>query len=241
MINAGYAALSAQIALQKRLDTIANNVANGSTVGFRAEQVRFATVDSDRALPATSFAETGQTYLSGATGEIFRTDDPFDVAIDGDAWIAVQTVAGRAFTKDGRLQMTSTGELRTLTGHGVLDPGGSPILLVPTDGPPVIGRDGSIMQGGRSVGAIGLFALERGGRLDRGPDVTVVSNGRATPLVDTAAAGLRQGFLERSNVNSVTEMSKLILDQRLFEAVTAAVSDVEQTRQSALRILGGGS
>lgn len=239
MINAGYAALSAQITLQKRLDTIANNVANASTAGFRAEQARFATVNSDEAQPQTAFAGTGETYLTRTTGEIVRTDNPLDVAVDGPAWIAVETTAGRAFTKDGRLQISPTGELRTVTGHSVLDPGGSPILLVPADGSPVIGFDGSITQAGRAVGAIGLFAIPQNARLERGPDVTVTTTGEATPLVDNPAAGLRQGFIERSNVNPVGELSKLIFSQRLFEAVTTAIGDVEQTRQSAIRILGG--
>lgn len=239
MINAGYAALSAQITLQKRLDTIANNVANASTVGFRAEQVRFTSVNSNEAQPTTSFAATGETYLSNTSGDIVRTDNPLDVAVDGRAWIAVQTPAGRAFTKDGRLQISATGELRTVTGHNVLDPGGSPILLVPADGPPVIGHDGSITQAGRAVGAIGLFAIEPDARLERGPDVTVTTSGQTTPLVDNPAAGLRQGYIERSNVKPVVEMSKLIFDQRMFEAVTSAVGDIEQTRQSAMRILGG--
>lgn len=239
MINAGYAALSAQIALQKRLDTIANNVANASTVGFRAEQIRFTTVGSSEALPHTAFAGTGETYLTTTSGEIVRTDNPLDVAVEGEAWISVRTQAGPAFTRDGRLQMSATGELRTLTGHSVLDAGGSPILLAPADAPPVIGHDGSITQAGRLVGTIGLFSLDRGSRLERGPDVTVTTNGAAQPLVDNAAAGLRQGFIERSNVKPITEMSKLIFDQRLFEAVTTAIGDVEQTRQSAMRILGG--
>lgn len=241
MTNSVYAALSAQIALQRRLDTIANNVANASTVGFRAEQVRFATVASREALPDTAFPGTGRTYLTTSAGEVVRTDNPYDVAVDGDAWIAVQTAVGPALTRDGRMQVTATGELRTLTGYNVLDPGGTPILLSASDGPPQIGRDGSIMQGGRSVGSIGLHMLERGSRLSRGPDVTVLAEGQSTPLLDTSTAGLRQGFVEKANVNPVVEMSKLVLDQRLFEAVTSVVGDIQQIRQSALRILGGGS
>ena len=83
--------------------------------------------------------------------------------------------------------------------------------------------------------------IDPGARLDRGVDVTVMTAGNALPVVDSAAAGLRQGFIERSNVNPVTEMSRLILDQRLFEAVTSAITDLEQTRQTALRTLGGGN
>lgn len=239
MINAGYASLSAQIALQKRLDTIANNVANSSTVGFRAERVRFTTVNSVEALPQTGFSATGETHLTTTSGEMVRTDNPLDLAVEGDAWIGVKTIAGPAFTRDGRLQMTATGELRTLTGHSVLDAGGTPIVLVPADGPPVIGHDGAVTQAGRQVGAIGLFALERGARIERGPDVTVMTSGQSTPLVNTSSAGLRQGFIERSNVHPIMEMSKLIADQRLFEAVSSAIGDIEQTRQSAMRALSG--
>ena len=240
MINGSYAAVSAQLALQRRLDTIANNVANASTSGFRAEQVRFATVQSSKAEPATAFASTGQTYLSTTPGEIVRTDNPFDVAVDGGAWIAVETTSGRAYTRDGRLQIAPTGELRTLTGHSVLDPGGSPLLLNPADGAPVIGRDGSIIQAKRQVGAIGLFEFAPSAHFTRGADVTVVTDAHPIPLIDTSTVGLRQGFQERSNVNPITEMSKLILDQRLFEAVTTALGDIEQTRLGALRTLGGG-
>lgn len=239
MINGSYAAVSAQLVLQRRLDTIANNVANANTTGFRAEQVRFTTIQSPHTEPATAFASAGETYLSTSAGEIVQTGNPFDVAVDGDAWIAVETAAGRAYTRDGRMQLAPTGELKTLTGHSVLDPGGSPLLLNPADGPPVIGRDGSITQGNRQVGAIGLFGFDRSARFMRGGDVTVVTDAQPMPLVDVSTAGLQQGFQERSNVNPVTEMAKLILDQRLFEAVSNAFGDIEQTRLTALKTLGG--
>src|SRR5581483_1973825 len=75
-----------------------------------------------------------------------QTDNPLDVAVQGDAWLGIQTPGGTAYTRDGRLRMTPTGELQTLTGHAVLDTGGAPILLDPTGGPPRIGRDGTITQ-----------------------------------------------------------------------------------------------
>jgi flagellar basal-body rod protein FlgF len=239
MINASYTAVSAQLSLQRRLDTIAHNVANASTAGFRAELVRFTTQQSPTAEPATAFASTGSTYLSRTAGELFRTGNPLDVAVDGDAWIGVETIAGRAYTRDGRLQISPAGELQTLTGHRVLDPGGSPLQLDPANGAPSIGRDGSISQGGVRAGAIGLFGFDPSARLTRGPDVTVITDAQAVPLVDTPAVGLRQGFQERSNVNPVTEMAKLILDQRLFEAVSTTYNEIEQTRMRALKTLGG--
>jgi flagellar basal-body rod protein FlgF len=237
MINASYVGISAQLALQRRLDSIANNVANASTAGFRGEQIRFTTAASTDAQPNTAFAAIGETYLVRTTGDVVRTDNPFDVAIDGDGWLAVSTPLGTAYSRDGRMQMSQTGELLTLTGHPVLDTGGSPIRLDPTAGSPSIARDGTITQGSRRLGTIGLFAIDQSVRLDRGVDATVISPVPAQPVVDQSNVGVRQGFMERSNVNPITEMSKLILDQRMFEAVTGALNETEQTKQDAIRSL----
>jgi flagellar basal-body rod protein FlgF len=239
MMQATYVGLSAQLALQRRLETIANNIANASTAGFRAEHVRFEVTPSGSAVPETAFAGTGRTYLARLSGELVRTDGPLDVAVDGDAWLGVNTPAGLAFSRDGRLTIAPTGELLTLTGHQVLDAGGSPILLDPGGGTPSIGRDGSIEQAGRRVGVIGLFTIDPAARLERGTDATVVPDRPAEPAVDVASIGLRQGYIERSNANPVIEMSRLIADQRMLEAVTGALNGTEQSLQSAIRTLGG--
>lgn len=238
--NGRYVAVAAQITMQRRLETIANNVANASTPGYRAEQVRFATVTSRTASPAAAFPTVGQTFLSAGAGETMRTDNPLDVAVDGDAWLAVDTPLGIACSRDGRLQMAATGELKTLTGHAVLDVGGTAIQLDPGGGAPAIARDGTITQGGRTVGRIGLFSVDPTARLTRGIDGTVLPDIPATPVVDHPATGMRQGFLERSNVNTVVEMSRMILDQRLFEAVASALSDVDQSAADAIKALGAG-
>jgi flagellar basal-body rod protein FlgF len=238
MINRNYASIAGQVALQRRLDTIANNVANAPTAGFRAEQFHMAASTSAEALPVTAFATASGTYLSRSAGEAVRTDSPFDVAIEGGAWLGVQTATGVAYSRDGRMKMMPSGELQTLTGHTVLDAGGSAILLDPAAGPPTIGRDGTISQAGRQTGVIGLFLIAPAAVLTRNLDVTVVPSIPAEPAVDSAAVGLRQGFMERSNVNPVTELSRLILDQRMFEALTAVMSETEQTMQSAIRTLG---
>ena len=113
-------ALSAQASLQKRLETIANNVANASTAGFRAEEVKFETLLSQASSTPIAFASAGQSYLSRTSGELVRTDELFDVAVQGDAWLGIQTPAGTAYTRDGRFKMTPTGELQTLNGYAVL-------------------------------------------------------------------------------------------------------------------------
>src|SRR3977135_2225352 len=146
-------ALSAQISLQKRLETIANNVANASTAGFRAEEVKFETLLSNTSNTPVAFASAGQSYLSRASGEIVRTDNLFDVAVQGDAWLAVQTPNGTAYTRDGRMRMTETGELMSLNNQPMLDAGSAPLRLDPNGGPPRISGDGTITQNNRQIGA----------------------------------------------------------------------------------------
>jgi flagellar basal-body rod protein FlgF len=234
-------ALSAQMSLQKRLDTIANNVANSSTAGFRAEEVKFETLLSHASSTPVAFASAGQSYLSRASGEIVRTDNLFDVAVQGDAWLGIQTPAGPVYTRDGRLKMTPTGELQTLNGYAVLDAGSSPVQLDPNAGPPRIARDGAIAQNNRAVGAIGLFRIDEKASLRRFDNSGVIPDRPATPAVEFSKIGMQQGFIERANVNPVMEMSKLIMVSRTFDAVSASLKDSESSMQEAIRTLGATS
>jgi len=238
-MNSTYLALSAQISLQRRIDTIANNVANATTAGFRAEQIRFSTVLSSAADPSVGFSSIGETSLDLHSGEFVRTDNPFDVAVDGDVWLGITTPSGTSYTRDGRLQMSPTGELMTTTGYTVLDAGGSGLRLDPNGGPPMIGRDGTITQGKTTVGTIGLFTIDRAARLERGAGSSIVPDIPAQPSVDTSDIGIRQGFFERSNVNAITEMTRLVAGQRMFDAVTTALNETEQIKSDAIRTLAG--
>ncbi len=236
-----YVSLSGQIALQRRLETIADNVANASTVGFRAEQVKFETVLSQVPLEPVAFASTGETYISRSSGEFVRTDNPLDVAIEGNAWLAIDTPAGRVYTRDGRLRINQAGELQTLIGHQVLDAGGAPILLDPNAGPPRIARDGTITQGDQQIGAIGLFHIDERAVLTRYENSGVMSDRPAEPILDFVRAGMSQGYIERANVNPVLEMSRLIMLSRSFDSVTNAINETNASLQEAVRTLGSPS
>ncbi|HJU31154.1 MAG TPA: flagellar basal-body rod protein FlgF [Hyphomicrobiaceae bacterium] len=233
--------LSAQLSLQRRLDTIANNVANASTAGFRAEEVKFDTLLSQASNTPVAFASAGQHYLSRTAGEIVRTDNPFDVAVQGDAWLAMQTPAGTVYTRDGRMKMTPAGELQTLSGYAILDAGGAPVQLDPNAGPPQVARDGAISQNNRTVGALGLFKIDDTATLRRFDNSGVTTDRPATAVVDFTKAGLHQGFVEGSNVNPVMEMSRLIMVSRAFDAVTSSIKDADSSQQEAIRSLGATS
>lgn len=233
-----YVALSSQIALDKRLTTIADNVANASTVGFRATGVKFEDVVSGLGSTSVSFASAGDTYLSTKTGGFRQTGNPFDFAIKGDAWFAIETPGGPVMTRDGRFTMLDTGELVTIEGYPVLDAGGAPIVLDPQGGPPQSGADGTLRQNGQMAAAIGLFNFQPGLNFTRYGNSGIVPWGPPEAVVDRMDVGVAQGYLEDSNVDPVMEITRLIQVQRAFEHVSALVRDSESALDQAISTLG---
>ncbi|WP_262027319.1 flagellar basal-body rod protein FlgF [Microvirga sp. Mcv34] len=233
-----YVALSAQVAMEKRLNTIANNVANMNTGGFRADEVKFEEILSLAAKENVSFASSGHNYVSRRTGPVVKTDNPLDVAIQGEAWFAFDGPRGPVYTRDGRFKMNENGDLLTVEGYRVLDAGGSPIALDPMGGAPNISHDGTITQGTSQVGAIGLFNLRNDSRLSRFGNSGVMSSIPGEVVQDFNSNGIQQGFSEGSNVNPVLEMTKMIAVQRNFDSAATTIQESESTFMDAIRSLG---
>lgn len=232
-----YVAVSSQVALEKRLNTIADNVANAGTIGFRATGVKFDALVDGIGPKAMSYTTTGDTYLSQRAGGLKQTGNPLDFAIQGEGWFGIDTPAGMVMTRDGRFTMLDTGELVTLEGHAVLDAGGAPIQLDPRGGQPVAGGDGTLRQNGQLVGALGLFSFDPGPNFVRYGNSGVVPPAAPDPVVDRIDSGVRQGYLEESNVNPVLEMTRLIMVQRSFENISAAMRTTETSFGEAVRTL----
>jgi flagellar basal-body rod protein FlgF len=233
-----YVALSAQVALERRLNTIADNVANASTVGFRATGMKFEDVVSGLGQKSVSFTSSGDTFMSTAPGALRETGNPFDFAIQGDAWFGIETPAGTVMTRDGRFSMLDTGDLVTLQGYPVLDAGGAPIQLDPQNGPPTAGADGALRQQGQLVGALGLYNFDAGENFIRYANSGIVPMGAPEPVVDRNDIGVAQGFLEESNVNPMLEITRLISVQRNFENIAASIRSTDQTLGDAISTLG---
>ena len=238
MQNSLYVALSSQIALEKRLTTTANNVANMATAGFRAEGVSFSELLAKSSRGDVAFVDSGKSVLSQAAGPLTKSDSPLDVAVQGNAWFGVQGPKGTLYTRDGRLTMDANGQLRTVGGLPVVDPGGGPLLLDPQAGPPVIGRDGSIHQGINQVGALGVFTLDPKAKLTRSGENAVASSLPGQVVQDFTRIGVVQGYVEGANVNPIMEMTKLIAIQRAFESAATMTSEAENTLTGAVKTLG---
>jgi flagellar basal-body rod protein FlgF len=239
MHAAPHVSLSAQLTLERRLTTLSINVANMNTVGYRATGVSFHELVSRTGSDPVSFASTGRDYITRTSGPLIPTGNPLDVAVQGQGWLAMQTPRGTVYTRDGRMRMQPSGALETVDGYPVLDAGGTAILLDPDGGRVNIAADGMISQGGRQIGAIGLFLIDPDAKFSRFENSGVIPDKPVTPVLDFASNGVVQGSVEGSNVNPILEMAKLILISRSFEGVSGGSSAAENNIKDAVRILGG--
>lgn len=234
-----YVAISSQISLERRMNTIADNLANMNTVGFRATQLKFDDVVTRADGTKVNYVSIGREYLSPDNGALVQTKNPFDFAVRGDVWFSIASPQGDAITRDGRFSMLATGDLVTLEGYPVLDAGGAPIQLNANEGPPTVSADGVLYQNGRPVAALGLFEANVGPDFVRVGNTAIIPAEQPQPVVNRMDAGVKQGFVEQSNVNPIKQMTQMITVSRTFEYVTQLMRDGETSLSEAIKTLGG--
>ena len=234
-----YVALSGQIATERRLTTIADNIANMNTAGFRQVGVRFSELVDGNLKAKTSFVTPGVTVLSEAQGAIDSSGNQLDFAINGDGWFMVQTPAGEAMTRDGRFQVSADGTLANLDGYPVLDQGGAPVQLNLASGPVSADRSGILYQRGSIAGSVGVFDYSAPDETLRSGSLSFVPDGVVTPATDRNDFTVQQGFVEKSNVDAIEQIARLITVQRNFEQSATLIQKSETSLEDAIRQIGG--
>ena len=234
-----YLSMSGAKASMQRQDTLANNLANVSTAGFRAEMqsIRAVPVQGSGASTRVFALETTVGY-DDSPGQVAATGRPLDVAVRGSSWLAVQALDGtEAYTRAGALDVSADGTLVTRSGLQVMGEGG-PIQL-PPNSEPSIAADGTVnvrlATGANSVaGRVKLVTPED--RLVRGGDGLFRAVG-GDPLDADAAARLQDGALEGSNVSPVENMVAMIAAARQFEAQMKLMQTADADEKAASRLL----
>ena len=233
-----YVAASAQIAINRRMEAIANNIANMNTAGYRAAGVKFQAELADVGNQQVAYASSGTVYIQREAGPVSYTGNSLDVAVDGEGWLALQTPkGGTIYTRDGRMHLTDTGELQSVANYPVLDPGGAPLSLDPSAGPVTIGENGAVSQNGKQVGAIGMFLIPDNANLTRYDNSAVIPDKPVEPVADLTTNSMRQGYIEGANVNAILEMTKLIEVSRAFDQAATAIDQSDSMSQEAIRTL----
>ena len=178
------------------------------------------------------------TFKDFTQGAAEQTKNPLDVAIDGRGFLVVQTPAGERYTRDGGLQINNQGQLVTVTGQPVLGTSG-PIVFQPTDKDISIAADGNVtvLEGTSRVdsvrGKLRIVNFADAQKLRKeGSNLYAAGTGAAAQ--PDAASRVRQGFIEKSNVKSVAEMSRMIEVTRAYTQISAMLQQQGDLRKSAL-------
>ena len=249
MDNAIYVGLSRQMVLQRSLDITANNLANVDTVGFKVEELMTKEdAERPRGLPASQpvkYVIDDGVARNFGQGSLDRTGDPYDIGIQGDAFFTVSTPGGPRYTRNGQFTVDSTGKLVTKAGDAVLGAGGSEITFDPQKSPPAIGRDGVITQTSATgqvtqVGKLEVVRFDRLGELKKAGDNLYTAAPGQSP-VPARDAQMVQGSVERSNVQPVAEITRLIDITRAYERVSNMLQSTEDLSSRAVDRLGRAS
>ncbi len=233
-----YLAMAGAKATMQRQDVLAHNLANASTTGFRAEMQAF------RAVPVLGDGASTRVYALESTigyddraGPVQTTGRALDVAPQGKAWLAVQSLDGsEAYTRAGALQVSAEGQLVTPSGLPVLGDGGP--ISIPANATLEVASDGTITAStGRGrpqpVGRLKLVTPEA--PLTRGDDGLFRASDGELPV--DPGAKLQSGALEGSNVSAVETMVAMIAAARQFEQQMKVLQGAEQREQGAAKLL----
>ena len=227
MIYGLYQSAAGMMTNEYRQNVIANNLANAQTVGFKrdvavfSERLRESELDR-YSNPSNDLMEAlsgglwlGRTHTDFSNGELTRTGNPLDVALEGAGFLMVESGGRQLLTRDGRMMMDEFGRLVSVTdGAAMLSRGGAPIVLDRNGGEVEIARDGRIRQGGRDVGRLGLIDVDDYRTLRK------EGNGRFLPASDErieATARVHSGFVENSGVRPTKELVGMIEASRAYQ------------------------
>lgn len=259
-----YTAGAGMITETKRTDTIANNLANANTTGYKRDDAinrEFAPMlirridDSKMQNDVTSFkgfSVGGNAPVVGTLGlgsyidEIATdhtqggfqtTGNPFDLAIAGDGYFAIQTPAGVRYTRDGNFYKSAAGQLQTVNGQAVLDNQGQPIMIPAGATQIAIGAKGEVLADNQQIATLQFvgFGPDRRALLKEGNNLYYPQAGaQAVP----ATGEIQQGMLETSNTNVVSEMVNLINNYRIYEAGSKAVTTQDSLLDKSVNEVG---
>ncbi len=245
MENAQLVGLSRQMALQRELDVVANNLANLGTAGFKNEQVKFSEylmpVASAETFPKgrdrrLSYVEDRATWQDFSAGPVQITGNQFDLAVKGNAFFAVQTPEGVRYTRNGQFQLNTEGTLVTNEGHPVMSTSG-PVQFADTETSVTIGPDGTVST---DQGPRGRLLLTTFGN----PQSLITEGSSMFRALEAGSelapgqGGVQQFAVEQSNVKAVVETTRLVEITRAYSTLAQMMQRGDDLRRTAIERLG---
>ncbi|HEY5412684.1 MAG TPA: flagellar basal-body rod protein FlgF [Caulobacteraceae bacterium] len=243
MDNVLYVGLSRQMVLQHEMDVIANNVANVDTTGFKVEALmvqtdpeKMQTSPGSPLSPSVNFPLDAGVVRDFTQGELKPTGGALNMAIQGQGFFKVSTPNGERYTRDGAFTLDAQGRLVTADGDTVEGEGGD-ITLDPVKGPLSVSADGTISQQGQVIGKLGVVTFSSLSALTKQGDGLYSNDTNLQPQASPDAK-IRQGMLEQSNVQPITQITRLIQVSRAYENVSQMMDQTGQLSSNAVDRLG---
>lgn len=232
MENSIYVGLSRQVALQQQMDTISNNLANMTTPGYRGQNIVFLEyVEKLKGNPdpLSMVLDYGQ-YQVTDPGPLKQTGNTLDVAVNGPGYFGIQTPEGVMYTRAGNFQVNVNGELVDGRGRPVVDAGGGIITIPGGETQVDISESGFVSTPQGQVGQLMVVEFENVQDLEAQGNGLYKAPAPGTPAVESR---VMQGMLEGSNVNPITEMTRMIEVSRAYQS-TQRLLMAEHERQRTM-------
>ncbi len=234
---------SRQVALQREMDVVANNVANAQTNGFKRRMTRLEEfkmpVASEEAFPKgsdrrVSFVLDQGTMLDTSGGMVEPTGNPLDIALSENVYLAVSTPQGERYTRNGALMLNASGTVVTSDGYPVMGGQGS-IQILPHEKDLRVGADGVMISNAGEREKLRLVKFTDDRQLE-----SIGGNLMAAKTLPQVAENARvmSGMLERSNVRPVLEISRMMEITRQYQSIATLMGRHDDSRRSAIQKLG---
>ncbi|MEM9708764.1 MAG: flagellar hook-basal body complex protein [Pseudomonadota bacterium] len=235
MEASGYTTLTRLTGLLREMDSVANNLANMSTTGYRREEMVFAEFVKDvgPGEPSLSMGAARARWSDLGQGALTQTGGTFDIAIEGEGFFLISTPEGEMLSRAGVFAPNAFGEVVTPDGHPLLDEGGAPVFVPAGAASIAIAADGTLSADGAPLGRIGLYRPSDPNDLSRQDGVMFDAPGGIEPV----EGRMVQGFIEASNVNPVAEIARMIEVQRAYELGQGFLDKEDERVRAALRTL----
>ena len=239
MKNTLYIALSRQTSLWNQLDMVSNNLANVNTAGYKGVQAHFtehlsrSKTDEKLIDDRLSFTHDFGIVRDFTEGAFSSTGNPLDVAIHGDGYFVIETPQGIQYSRNGQFKLNSDGMIVNSNGYAVLDTNNNPIFIAPQETQINIARDGSISPENGPVATLQVVEFDDRQKL-RASYGTLFQNAEGNNMTPVTPS-VEQGMIEKSNVNAVVEMARMIKLQRAYENVQMMIDTEHSRRQNAIQ------
>jgi flagellar basal-body rod protein FlgF len=232
METTAYIALSRQTVLRRQMDVIANNIANMTASGFKAEAMLLEPVVVRAGQgQRLAFVQDVATIRDLDPGPITTTGNPLDLAIEDRGYFVVETPEGPRYTRSGQFRLNDAGELVTGDGHPVLDDSGGPLVVPAESGALSVASDGTVSSAQGVLGRIDLVAFANEERLEKAGASLYRTD---QPAVPAEGARVVQGALEGSNVQPILEMTRMMATVRAYQGVHRLLDTHHEMQRRAI-------